>query len=116
MAEHEGPGLLRFVLERLADEKRMIMHNTPLFLDENQADADFRYYMETRNALLGRVATLEDIVRHTVSAMREEQGWDELFAHAPLLGPVTTLGTKILKQLAECFAEHADYREDFAPE
>src|SRR4051794_35772571 len=100
--------LLRFLRDRLSQDIELIIGDTPVF-GVNVNDAEFERRFLDRGALINRVRTELAIVSVTVEAMETEQGPAPVSASSFTGGPVTDLGSDLLKLLAARYSSHPDY-------
>jgi hypothetical protein len=108
------PSLLRFLQDRLTQDIDLILSDTPMFgLEVN--DAEFQRRFLDRAALLQRVQTDRALVALNIEAMQDEQGSPAAGTSSFESGPVTRLGSEVLKVMAARYADHADYRFDWRP-
>jgi hypothetical protein len=104
--------LLRFLQTRLSEDIDLIIKGTPMFgLEVNNPEFERRFL--DRVNLLDRVRTDQVIFAMTASAMQDEQGSPPARASSFEGGPVTTLGSNVLKSLAGRYSDHPDYRLDW---
>ncbi|GCD89919.1 DUF6221 family protein [Nocardioides sp. LS1] len=108
----DDPGLLRFLQDRLRHDIGLILMNTPMF-GFHVNDAAFERRFLDRSALLNRVRTDLALVALTVESMEEEQGRPPAAATSFEGGPVTGLGSEVLKLLAARYSNHPDYRPEW---
>lgn len=104
-----NPSLVRFLQDRLNQDVDLILADTPIFgLEVN--DPEFERRFLDRGALLERVKADQALVAMTLSAMQEEQGSPPAGASSFESGPVTALGSDVLKTMAGRYAGHPDYQ------
>lgn len=104
--------LLAFLQQRLEHDIGLIIADTPVFgLEVN--DPEFERRFLDRGALLQRVRTDQSLVAMTVAAMQEEQGSPPPGAASFVGGPVTALGTEMLKTMAARYSDHPDYQAEW---
>ena len=108
---HE-PSLLAFLQDRLEQDIGLVLGDTPVFgLEVN--DPEFERRFLDRGALLRRVRTDQELIAMTVAAMQEEQGSPPAGAGSFVGGPVTSLGSELLKTMAARYADHPDHRDEW---
>lgn len=106
------PSLLHFLQERLSQDVDLILFDTPMFgLEVNNPEFERRFL--DRAALLHRVRTDLALLARCVEAMQEEQGSPPAGATSFESGPVTALGSDVLKLMAGRYADHPDYRVEW---
>ena len=106
------PSLLRFLQDRLSQDADLILSDTPMLgLEVNNPEFERRFL--DRAALLHRVRTDLALLGRCVEAMQEEQGSPPVGATSFESGPVTALGSDILKLMAGRYADHPDFRVDW---
>ena len=111
-AHGANPSLLSFLQDRLNQDIGLILSDTPVFgLEVN--DPEFERRFLDRGALLQRVRTDQTLVAMTIAAMQEEQGSPPAGASSFESGPVTALGSDVLKTMAARYADHPDYQADW---
>lgn len=106
--------LLRFLQDRLNQDIELIVGDTPL-VGVGVKDAEFERRFLDRAGLINRVRTELTIVSVTVDSMRAEQGPAPVDANSFEGGPVTALGSELLKLLAARYSDHSDYRSEWRP-
>ncbi|WP_407669760.1 DUF6221 family protein [Nocardioides sediminis] len=82
-------------------------------LEVNDAEVERRFL--DRAALLQRVQTDRALVALNIEAMQDEQGTPAAGASSFESGPVTRLGSEVLKVMTARYADHSDYRFDWRP-
>lgn len=82
-----------------------------LFVD----DPEFEKRFLDRGGLLEKLHTETALVSLTVDAMQKEQGKPPAGPASCVPGPVTDLGSQILKLLAAQFRQHPNYRPEWQP-
>lgn len=108
------PSLLRFLQDRLSQDVELILFDTPIFgLEVNNPEFERRFL--DRASLLHRVQTDLALLARCIEAMQEEQGSPPAGVTSFESGPVTELGSGILKFMAARYADHPDYRADWRP-
>lgn len=78
-------------------------------------DPEFESRFLDRSGLLTRVRTELALVALTTESMQDEQGRPPAARASFEGGPVTDLGSQLLKLLAARYADHPDYRADWRP-
>jgi hypothetical protein len=107
-----NPSLLSFLQDRLSQDIDLILSDTPIFgLEVN--DPEFERRFLERGALLQRVRTDQALIAMTIAAMQDEQGSPPAGANSFVSGPVTALGSDVLKTMAARYADHPDYQADW---
>jgi hypothetical protein len=110
----DAPGLLRFLQDRLREDIGLIISDTPVF-GVQVNDPEFERRFLDRSGLLNRVRTELALVALTVESMQSEQGPPPVALTSFEGGPVTELGSEVLKLLAARYAEHPDYQDEWHP-
>lgn len=107
-----GPSLARFVLDRVDDDMKLIMMNTPIYLGtEHHLGPELAELLTNRDRLLTRLGGVGEVVEETVRAMQAEQ--EGQLVHDPVALPVSALGEFILKTFAHRHYDHPDYNPDW---
>jgi hypothetical protein len=107
--------LLHFLQDRLRQDIDLILSDTPIFGIEVN-DSEFERRFLDRAGLLHRVRTELAVVALTVESMQTEQGSPPASVGSFGGGPVTELGSSVLKLMAARYAEHPDYRAEWQPQ
>lgn len=108
------PSLLRFLQDRLSEDVDLILFDTPIFgLEVNNPEFERRFL--DRGSLLHRAQTDRALLARCIAAMQEEQGSPPAGATSFEGGPVTELGSDMLKFMATRYANHPDWRVDWRP-
>lgn len=110
----QTPSLLRFLQDRLREEAALILENTPL-APLPDLNPDFEHGVLGRGALLNKQRTHLAIIALLSEAMEAEQGSPPTSAAQFVPGPVTILGSEIIKLLAALYGDHPDYRPEWRP-
>lgn len=106
--------LLQFLQDRLKQDIDLILSNTPVVgVDVNDSRFEDRFL--DRAGLLHRVRTELALVALTVEAMLAEQGSPPASIGSFDAGPVTELGSEVLKLMAARYADHSAYRQEWQP-
>lgn len=105
--------LLHFLQDRLRQDIELVLSDTPVFgiLVNN---SEFQNRFLDRAGLLHRVRTELAMVSLAVESMQAEQGSPPANVSSFEGGPVTELGSGVLKLLAARYADHPDYRTQWA--
>lgn len=115
LGEPRQVSLLKFLMDRLDEDVALILGDTPVFGIEVN-DALFEHRFLSRSGLLQRTRTEQAQVALVAEAMQAEQGAPPEAAVDFVPGPVTVLGSQLLKLLATRYAEHPEYEKDWAPD
>lgn len=106
--------LLHFLQDRLKEDAELIIRNTPMF-DVTVQDADFEKRFLDRGALWTGLHGIGD-------RQPDSRGHAGRTGQAPrsresfVAGPLTELGSRVLKLLAARFEDHPDYQLSWCPE
>lgn len=114
-SKSDPTSLLRFLQDRLREETPLIIDNTPIFGIPEQ-DPEFESRFLERRALVRKQRTTLAIITLTVESMQAEQGMPPASAETFVPGPVTNLGTDLLKLIAALYEDHPDYQRDWRPD
>lgn len=107
--------LLHFLQERLRQDIELILLDTPIFgIEVNRPEFERRFL--ARAGLLHRARTELAIVALAVEAMQAEQGSPPASTTSFEGGPVTDLGSDVLKLMAAQYSDHSDYRAEWQPQ
>jgi hypothetical protein len=107
--------LLHFLQKRLRQDIELILRDTPIFgIEVNNSEFERRFL--DRAGLLHRVRTELAIVALAVEAMQAEQGSPPASTSSFEGGPVTDLGSDVLKLLAARYSDHPDYQAEWQPQ
>ena len=107
--------LLHFLQARLRQDVELILLDTPIFgIQVNQPEFERRFL--DRAGLLHRARTELAIVTLAVEAMQAEQGSPPASTSSFEGGPVTDLGSDVLKLMAARYSDHSDYRTEWQPQ
>lgn len=108
------PSLLHFLQGRLDEDVDVIIANTPI-VGVHELDTEFERRFLSRGALLERLRTDQATISLLVQAMQSEQGSLPNAPESFAGGPVTDIGSDLLKLLAARYADHEDYRTAWRP-
>ncbi len=107
--------LLQFLQDRLRQDIELVLSDTPIFgIRVNNSEFQNRFL--DRAGLLHRVRTELAIVSLAVESMQAEQGSPPTNVSSFEGGPVTELGSGVLKLLAARYADHPNYRTEWTPQ
>ena len=106
--------LLRFLQDRLQEDVELIIGNTPLF-GPDVRDPQFEERFLDRGNLLRRTQDELAVIALIIEAMRKEQGSPPEPEEQFVSGPVTDLGSEVLKTLAAKYAGLPEFNSDWHP-
>jgi hypothetical protein len=107
--------LLHFLQDRLRQDIDLTLSNTPI-LGIEVNDPEFERRFLDRAGLLHRVRTDLAVVALAVESLQAEQGTPPASVSSFEGGPVTELGSGVLKLMAARYSDHPDYRAEWRPQ